>query len=83
MTERLFIELRVQYMKTTSSEHVAFINYFELSIQKQNNLFSEFVVFMYWTRDSMNNFLPYFGLVDARISASDKYLPVHGWSIKE
>ena len=74
-------------MKTTKSEHVAYINCFELSIQKQkqkqNNLFSEFVVFMYWTRDSMNNFLSYFGLVDARISASDKYLPVHGWSIKE
>ena len=70
-------------MKTTSLEHVVFINCFELSIQKQNNLFSEFVVFMYWTRDSMNNFLSYFGLVDARINASDKDLPVHGWSIKE
>ena len=26
--------------------------------------------------DSMNNLLSYFGLVDARISASEKYLPV-------
>ena len=27
--------------------------------------------------NSMNNFLSYCGLVDARISVSDKYLPVH------
>ena len=33
--KRLFIELRVQYMKTTSSEHVVYINCSELSIQKQ------------------------------------------------
>ena len=26
--KRLFIELRVQYMKTTSSEHVVYINWF-------------------------------------------------------
>ena len=37
---------------------------------------SEHVVFMYWTRNSMNNLLSYCGLVDARISASEKNLPV-------
>ena len=37
---------------------------------------SELVVFMYWTRNSMNNLLSYCGLVDARISASEKDLPV-------
>ena len=37
---------------------------------------SELAVFMYWTGKSMNNLLSYFGLVDARISASDKDLPV-------
>ena len=37
---------------------------------------SEFVVFMYWTGKSMNNTLSYCRLVDARISASDKDLPV-------
>ena len=37
---------------------------------------SELVVFMYWTRNSMNNILSYYGLVDARISASEKDLPV-------
>ena len=53
--KRLFIELRVQYMKTTSSEHVVYINCSELSIQKQN-------------------LLSYCGLVDARISDSEKDL---------
>ena len=37
---------------------------------------SELVVFMYWTGKSMNNLLSYCGLVDARISASEKDLPV-------
>ena len=32
--------------------------------------------FMYWKRNSMNNLSSYYGLVDARISASDKNLPV-------
>ena len=31
---------------------------------------------MYWTGKSMNNLLSYFGLVDARIRASNKDLPV-------
>ena len=35
---------------------------------------AELVVFLYWTRNSMNNLSS--GLVDARISASDKDLPV-------
>ena len=34
------------------------------------------VVFMYWTGKSMNNLLSYCGLVDPRISASEKDLPV-------
>ena len=37
---------------------------------------SELVIFMYWTSNSMNNFLSYCGLVDTRISASEKDLPV-------
>ena len=37
---------------------------------------SELVIFIYWTRNSMNNLLSYCGLVDARIRASDKDLPV-------
>ena len=41
---------------------------------------SELVVFKYWTRNSMNNLLSY-GLVDARISSSDKDLPVSMYSV--
>ena len=37
---------------------------------------SELGIFMYCTRNSMNNLLSYCGLVDTRISASDKDLPV-------
>ena len=37
---------------------------------------SELVVFMYRTGKSMNNILSYCGLVDTRISASEKGLPV-------
>ena len=37
---------------------------------------SELLVFMYRTGKSMNNLLSYCGLVDARIRASNKDLPV-------
>ena len=33
---------------------------------------SELLIFMYWTRNSMNNLLAYCGLLDARISDSEK-----------
>ena len=36
----------------------------------------ELAIFMYWTCNSMNNLLSYCGLVDTRISASEKDLPV-------
>ena len=36
----------------------------------------EFGIFMYWTCNSMNNLSSYCGLVDAKIRASDKDLPV-------
>ena len=37
---------------------------------------SELGIFMFWTCNSMNNLLSYCGLDDARISASEKDLPV-------
>ena len=76
--KRLFIELQVQYMKIASSEHVVYINCSECQNKKHfmYTTCSELVIFMYWTRNSMNNFLSYCGLVDARISPSEKYLPV-------
>ena len=36
----------------------------------------ELGIFMYWTCNSMNNLSSYYGLVDAKIRASDKDLPV-------
>ena len=42
---------------------------------------SELVVFMYCTGKSMNNLLSYCGLVDAKILASDKDLPVRSSDI--
>ena len=80
--KRLFIELRVQYIKTTSSEHVVYTNWFLFwhSEQFMYTTSSELAIFMYWTCNSMNNLLSYCGLVDARISASEKDLPVkEGW----
>ena len=53
-----------------------------MSKQKQKNnlrtqhVLGELVVFMYRTGKSMNNLLSFCGLVDARISASEKDLPV-------
>ena len=43
---------------------------------------SELGIFMYGTRNSMNNLLSYYGLVDARISASEKDLPVSNLGLK-
>ena len=38
---------------------------------------SELVIFMYLTCNSMNNLSSYCGLVDIKIRASEKDLPVH------
>ena len=66
-------------MKTTSSEHVVYTNcflfLFRHSEQFMYTTCSELVVFMYWTGKSINN-LSFCGLVDVRINASDKDLPV-------
>ena len=72
------IELRVQYMKITSSDDVVYINCFLFwhSEQFMYTTCSELVIFMYWTRNSMNNLLSHCELIDARISASEKDLPV-------
>ena len=77
--KKLFIDLPVQYMKTTSSEQV-YINCFECRNKNKKQLLcrtcSELVVFMYWTGKSMNNLLSYCGLVDARINTYEKYISV-------
>ena len=80
--DRLFIKLWVQYPKIPSSEHVENM----MCTQIVCFLFWHSGQFMYttcsqhvlsfWNRYSMNNLLSYCGLVDARISASEKDLPV-------
>ena len=77
--KRLFIDLPVQYMKITSSEHVVYMNCLLFLFWHSKQFMctcSKLVIFMYWTGKSMNNLLSYFRLVDPRISASDKDLSV-------
>ena len=75
--DRLFIELRVQCMKIASSEHVVYTNYVFLTFRTiMYTTCSELAIFIYWTCNSINNLLSYWGVVDARISASENYLPV-------
>ena len=56
-------------MKTTSSEYVVYINCSECQNKKP-------ICVHQYTGKSMNNLLSYCGLVDPKISASDKDLPV-------
>ena len=82
--KRLFIELQVQYMKTTSSENGENMLCSQIVLNVNTKTKKQFVyttcselaVFVYWTCNSMNNLLIYCGLVAARITASDKDLPV-------
>ena len=76
--DRLFIELQVQYMTIPSSEHAVYSNCFLVlhSEQFMYTTCSEPGIFMHWTGDSMNNLLSYCGLVEVRICASEKDLPV-------
>ena len=51
----------------------------EIVLNVKNNMFSpcsELGIFMYWTCNSMKNLSSYCGLVDAKMGASDKDLPV-------
>ena len=77
----MFIDLPVQYMKTTSSEHVVYTNCF-LFWHSEQLMYTELEVFMYWTGKSINNIVSYCGLVDVRMNASDKDLPVLVFNIK-
>ena len=74
----LFIELRVQYMKIASSEHLQNMLCTQIGfLIYVHNMFcrcSELAIFMYCTCNSMNTLLSYYGLVDARISATEKDL---------
>ena len=76
----MFIELQVQHMKIPSSEHVVNIN---CSVCKNNNkkqfvyrTCSELGISMCSPHNSMNNLLSNCELVDTKIRASGKDLPV-------
>ena len=71
---RLFIELRlrVQYKKTTSSVHVVCTNCFLFLFWQRKKTCAELV----FSCNSMNNLMSYNGLIDARMRAFDKDLPV-------
>ena len=73
-------KLQAQNMgRTCSAQKLFFVFVLAFRTIFAHNMFSpcsELVVFMYWTGKSMNNRLSYCGLVDPRISASDKDLPV-------
>ena len=71
--KRLFVELPVQHMKTTRAEHGQ-----NMARTCSAHVLPMFCacVFMYWTGNSMNNLLSYCGLIDPKIRAPDKDLPV-------
>ena len=75
------------YMKTTSSEHVVYINCFECQNKHKKTIYVHVLNLQfpckYWTGKSMNNLLSYCGLIDAKISASEKDLPVPCRKIKQ
>ena len=66
--------------KNTSSEHVVYKYCFEC--QNQNNFCTQHVLNLYFSGNSMNNLLSYFGLTDARMRAPEKDLPVQGVFLK-
>ena len=62
-------------MKIPRSEHVVYTNCFFLLLFLHSKQFmyttcSELGIFMYWTRNSMNNQSSYCGLIDTKIKAS-------------
>ena len=81
--DRLFIELQVQYIKIPSSNlrrtccvQKLSLTFWTIYVHNMFSTCSKLVLFMYWTCNSMNNLLSYCALVDAKIRASDKNLPV-------
>ena len=79
--DRLFIVLRVQSMIIPSSKQVImYTNCFFLVWHSEQFMYttcSELGIFMHWTCNSINNILSYCGLIDARISASEKDLSAY------
>ena len=68
------IELKVQSMKITSSEHMVYINCSKC--QKKPNLCIQHFLSLQFTCIELVILSSYCGLVDAKVGASDKDLPV-------
>ena len=62
--------------KNTNSQHVVYKNVCFFCFDIQNNICTQNVLILYFSRNSMNNFLSYCGLTDLRMRASEKDLPV-------
>ena len=79
MSEALILESvnphNMNFPKNTSLEHVVYKYCFECQ-NKKTNFCTQLVLNLYFSSNSMNKLLPYCGLTDARISASEKDLPV-------
>ena len=66
------------YKFTTCCVHqIVFCFCFDIQNNFMYTICTELVVFLYWTCNSTNYQSSHFGLIDVRISASDKDLPVH------
>ena len=83
MTKDCWLNLRVQYMKVQNKLRTSRVHKLFWMPKKKpgrvHNMFwehSKLAIFMYWTCNAMNNHFSYCGLVDARISDSEKDLPV-------
>ena len=81
--DRLFIELQVKYIKIPISNlwrsccvQKLFLTFRTIFVHNMFSQCSELGIFPYWTCNSMNNMSSYCGLLDAKIRASDKDLPV-------
>ena len=75
---KLFLQVNLLF-----GEHGEYMLCTEIILNVKNNFCTQQVlsmfwngIFMYWTCNSMNNLLSYCRLVDAKIRASDKGLPV-------
>ena len=66
----------LNYNKNTSSAHVVYTIFLNVKTQTKINLCTQHVLNLYFSCNSVNNLLSYNGLINTRMRASDKDLPV-------
>ena len=74
--KRLFIDFPVLTWKLQAQNILCTQIVLNVKTKKKTICVHNIEVFMYWTGKSINNLLSYCGLVDTRISPSEKDLPV-------